>query len=385
MKPFPGKLDSKLPETGTSIFAVMTQMATEHGAINLAQGFPDFQVAPELIELVHGHMRAGRNQYAPMPGVKALREAIAEKTESLYGATYHPENEITVTAGATQALFAAISTFIGRGDEAIIFEPAYDSYVPAVRMHGGVPLTVRLKPPTFSIDWSSVRARVTDRTRMIIINSPHNPTGVVLDEKDMKELEALVGGTDIIVLSDEVYEHIIFDGRKHESVCRYPLLAERSLVTCSFGKTFHATGWKTGYCLAPAELTRELRKTHQFMVFCSNAPVQHAIADYLADPSRYQALPDFFQAKRDLFIEALRGSRFRITPSAGTYFQLVDYSRISDEPEMDFAKRLTVEKKVASVPVSSFHDQPVDAHLLRLCFAKSEETLLRAAEVLAAL
>ncbi len=382
MRSLAKEVRSKLPDTETSVFAVMTQLADEHGAINLSQGFPDFEVSPVLIDLVAKHMRAGNNQYAPMPGVMSLRESIAEKTERLYGATYHPEKEITVTAGATQAIFAAISAFIGKGDEAIVFEPAYDSYVPTIKLNGGVPVPCKMRAPDFSIDWEEVRERMSPRTKMVIINTPHNPSGSILDTRDMHVLQELLADTSVIVLSDEVYEHLVFDGRRHESVCLYPSLAERSLVVCSFGKTFHATGWKTGYCLCPAELMREFRKIHQFMVFCSNAPVQHAIGDFLKDPANYEGLDEFFQAKRDDFVEALKDSRFSMTPSSGTYFQLLNFEAISDEDEMSFARRLTIEHGVASVPISPFYSTPTDEHFLRFCFGKSQETLGRAADIL---
>lgn len=382
MNNFPDTIASKLPNTGTSIFAVMTQMAREHDAINLSQGFPDFEVSPVLIELVAKYMREGYNQYAPMPGVPALREIIAVKTKNLYGAEYNPDTEITVTPGATQAIYAAISAFIRDEDEVILFEPAYDSYVPAIRMNGGVPISSKLKAPTFAIDWEEVRHLVNSRTKMIIINSPHNPTGSILGPDDMAALEKLVSNTGIIVLSDEVYEHIIFEGKQHESVCRYPGLAERSLVTCSFGKTFHATGWKTGYCIGPANLMKEFRRVHQFMVFCSNAPVQYALAEFLQDPSNYEGLGPFYQTKRDFFLNAVKKSRFKAIPAGGTYFQLLDYSAISDQDEMGFAEWLTKEHKVAGVPTSSFYHKTTNNQLLRFCFAKSEETLQKAADIL---
>ena len=382
MNDFPDTVTSKLPNTGTSIFALMTQLAREHGAINLSQGFPDFEVSPVLIELVAKYMREGQNQYAPMPGVPALREVIAKKTANLYGATYNPDTEITVTPGATQAIYAAISAFVREEDEVILFEPAYDNYVPAIKMNGATPISSKLQAPSFGINWEEVRRLVNSRTRMIIINTPHNPTGTVLSASDMAELEKIVKNTSILVLSDEVYEHIIFEGARHESVCRYPALAERSLVTCSFGKTFHATGWKTGYCIAPSNLMKEFRKIHQFMVFCSNAPVQHALAEFLQDPSNYDGLGPFFQTKRDFFLKALEGSRFKYTPAGGTYFQLLDYSAISDDDEMAFAEWLTKEHKVAGVPVSPFYYKPQNNHFLRFCFAKSEDTLQKAAEIL---
>jgi len=379
---FTDSIVSKLPHTGTSVFAVMTQLATEHGAINLSQGFPDFAVSPGLIRLVGRYMRKGFNQYAPMPGLMALREQIAVKTQRLYGAVYDPDKEITVTAGATQAIYAAIAAFIRDDDQVIIFEPAYDSYAPAVRLHGGMPITYRLKHPEYSINWNDVRRLVSSKTRMMIINTPHNPTGSILSENDLKELDKMTRDSAILILSDEVYEHILFDGVRHEGVCLYPSLRERSLVVSSFGKTFHATGWKSGYCLAPENLTREFRKIHQFMVFAVNTPVQHAIAEYLERPSRYQGLGGFFQARRDFFLQAISASRFSFIPAAGTYFQLLDYSRISDEAEMDFARRLVKEHKIAAVPVSPFYGKPVNNNMLRFCFAKSEETLEKAADIL---
>ncbi len=382
MQPYPDIVTSKLPNTGTSIFAVMSQLAVEHGAVNLSQGFPDFEVSPVLIELVAKHMREGHNQYAPMPGLPKLREAIAEKTKRLYGAEYDPETEITVTAGATQAIFAVISAFVKENDEVIVFEPAYDSYIPAIKLNGGTTITCKLKPPHYGIDWDEVRRLVSSRTKMIIINTPHNPTGSILDKEDMVQLEKIVRNNGIMVLSDEVYEHIIFDGKHHESVCRFPGLAERSLITCSFGKTFHATGWKTGYCVAPANLMKEFRKTHQFMVFCTNTPVQHALADYLEKPAHYEGLGPFYQVKRDYFLNAIKGSRFNATPAGGTYFQQLSYKAISDEDEMTFANRLIKEHKVAGVPTSSFYNKSHNNHMLRFCFAKSEETLQKAADIL---
>ncbi len=382
MNLFPEAVISKLPQTGTSVFAVMTQLAREHDAINLSQGFPDFPVSEKLIELVTLHMRKGHNQYAPMPGLPLLRERIAEKTQALYGAQYHPDTEITVTAGATQAIFTAISAFVREEDEVIVFEPAYDSYVPAIKLNGGVPIVSQLKLPDYSIIWDEVKKQVSSRTKMIIINSPHNPSGSILSASDMAELEKLTRNTGIIILSDEVYEHIIFDGKKHESVCSYPGLAERSLVTCSFGKTFHATGWKTGYCVAPENLMKEFRKSHQFIVFCSNTPVQHALADFIEDQANYQGLEAFYQQKRDFFINALKGSRFEWIPASGTYFQLLNYSKISEEEEMAFAQRLTREYKVAGVPTSSFYSKTANNSMLRFCFAKSDETLEKAAGIL---
>lgn len=379
---FPDSVVSKLPQTGSSVFAVMTQLAEANQAINLSQGFPDFHVSGELIRLVHQSMKKGNNQYASMPGVISLREQIAEKTDELYGASYDPGDEVTITAGATQALFTAITAFVRDEDEVIIFEPAYDSYAPAVRLNGGMPIAFRLKHPDYSIDWDEVKRLISSRTRMIIINSPHNPTGKILTAEDMGALDKITSNSGILILSDEVYEHIIFDQVRHQSVSMYPSLRERSLVVSSFGKTYHATGWKVGYCLAPARLMKEFRKVHQFMVFAVNTPVQHALAQFMKKPEHIQSLGEFYQKKRDYFLNALSGSRFRFTPAAGTYFQLLDYSRISDQEEMDFAQYLVKSHKVAAVPLSSFYGKPENNFMLRFCFAKSEETLDKAAEIL---
>jgi methionine transaminase len=382
MNQYPFSLTSKLPKTATSIFAVMSKMAAEHNAINLSQGFPDFPVSEKLINLVHKNMKSGHNQYAPMPGVLALREAIAEKTEFLYTAKYNPETEITVTAGATQALFSAIISLVRENDEVIVFEPAYDSYIPAIKLAGGRPISVQLAPPYYKIDWNYVKKLTNLNTKMIIINSPHNPTGTILSAEDLISLGKITKNTDIIILSDEVYEHIIFDNYEHQSVCRYPDLAERSIVTCSFGKTFHATGWKTGYCVAPENIMKEFRKVHQFTVFASNTPVQHAIAEYLSDKNNYLDLGRFYQEKRDFFLKNIKGSKFKPITSSGTYFQLLDYSAVSEEDEMVYAEKLCKEHGLASVPVSSFYTAAVNNKTLRFCFAKSEETLEKAAEIL---
>ncbi len=375
-------VDSKLPNMGTSIFAVMSAMANEHKAINLSQGFPDFDISEKLIALVNKFMKKGFNQYAPMQGVPVLREAISQKVFDTHAIRYDAVKEITVTAGATEALYAAISAFIRENDEVILFEPAYDSYAPAVMLNGGMLKYATLKFPDYHVDWNEVKKLVSSRTRMIIINTPHNPTGSILSKNDLLELEKITKGTDILILSDEVYEHLIFDGLRHESVSLYPGLAERSLVVGSFGKTFHATGWKMGYCLAPENLMAEFRKAHQFIVFACNTPIQYAIAEFLTDKNNYTYLNDFYQKKRDYFVELIKGSRFKIIPSYGTYFQLLDYSRISDESETDFAVRLTKEFKLASIPVSVFYHKPTDNHVLRFCFAKKEETLEKAGKIL---
>jgi methionine aminotransferase len=373
---------SKLPNTGTSIFAVMTHLARAYDAVNLSQGFPDFPVSPVLIDLVGHYMKKGFNQYALMPGLPELRNAISGMFTDNHDVSYDPEAEITIVAGATQGLFTAISTFIRPGDEVIVFEPAYDSYVPAVEVNGGRVRYCRLQPPGFRINWDEVRQLANKNTRMIVINSPHNPTGTLLDREDLLELQEITSGTEILVLSDEVYEHLIFDGRQHESVCRYPELRKRSLLVGSFGKTFHATGWKVGFLLAPAELTKEFRKLHQFVVFAVNTPVQHALAAYLKEKENYRRLGTFFAKKRDLFDQALSSSRFELLPSKGTYFQLVRYDRISDETELDFGTRLIREFGIAGVPVSSFYHDRTDNKLIRFCFAKEDSTLLKAADIL---
>ncbi|MBK7213893.1 MAG: methionine aminotransferase [Bacteroidales bacterium] len=382
MVTFKGNLVSKLPNTGTSIFAIMSGLANEVGAINLSQGFPNFPVSEKLIELVNHYMHKGMNQYAPMQGVLALREAIAAKVKDTYGFTYDPQHEINITAGATQAIYTVVAAMIRPGDEVVVIEPAYDSYAPAVELNGGIVRYSSLEVPGYTVNWPEIRSMLSSRTRMIIINTPHNPTGSVLTAADLEELDKITKGSDITILSDEVYEHLIFDGKRHESICWYPSLAERSFVIGSFGKTFHTTGWKTGFVLAPANLMAEFRKAHQFIVFAGNTPMQYAMADYLADRENYLNLPSFYQQKRDLFAELVSGSRFTIIPSYGTYFQLLDYSRISDEAETDFAIRLTREFGVASVPVSPFYHDKEDHQVLRFCFAKTTETLEQAAEIL---
>ena len=380
---FSGAIRSKLPNQGTTIFTLMSALAREHGAINLAQGFPDFSMPERLIELTAHHMRSGHNQYAPMQGVPGLRDAIAQKVESLYSAKYDPDTEVTVTAGATQAIFTAITALVADGDEVIVLEPAYDCYVPAIELAGGVPVFVQMDLRGQSlVDWERLKKLVNQRTRMIIINTPHNPSGRVLTAEDMARLQKLTDKTDIIILSDEVYEHIIFDGMEHQSVARYPRLADRSLIVSSFGKTYHNTGWKVGYLLAPQELMHEFRKTHQFNVFSVNTPVQHALGQFMSETERYTGLSGFYQEKRDRFVNLLKGSRLKLSPSSGTYFQLVDYSDVSDERDIDFAQRLTKEIGVAAIPVSVFYHRPDKVNLLRFCFAKGDDTLVRAAEKL---
>jgi methionine aminotransferase len=379
---YPGNITSKLPNMGTSIFAVMSQMANEHHAINLAQGFPDFEISGLLIDKVHHFMKKGYNQYAPMPGVPALRNVISRNVKERYGITYDPDREITITAGATQAIFTAISAMIKDEDEVIIIEPAYDSYAPSVRLNGGMVKYATLAPPDFQIDWDQLVRLITHRTKLIIINTPHNPTGSILSEEDLKQFERIVTTRDLMLLSDEVYEHLIYDNKVHQSVCRYPKLAQRSFVIGSFGKTVHATGWKTGYVLAPENLMKEFRKAHQYVVFASNTPVQHAIAEFMEDPGNYVKLGRFYQEKRDYFENLLKDSRFTVLPSYGTYFQCVDYSEISDEADFDFAERLTKEHGVAAIPLSPFYQKENGIKLLRFCFAKKEETLREAAEIL---
>lgn len=358
----------------------MSALAAELGAINLSQGFPDYNCAPELVELVNKAMQNGHNQYAPMPGLMALREQIAIKTEKLYGAVYNPDTEITVTAGGTQAVFTAISAVINPNDEVIIFEPAYDCYAPAIKLMGGVVKSLELDPPDYRIAWDMVKRLINGKTKMIILNSPHNPTATILRKEDIDELSALVKNQDILILSDEVYEHLIYDGETHHSMARYPELQQRSFIVSSFGKTFHATGWKMGYCLAPAYLMTEFRKIHQFLIFSVNAPMQHAIAEYLKDENTYLSLPDFFQQKRDYFREGLKNTRFQLLPCAGSYFQSVTYDAITDEKDSDYAIRLTKEIGVASIPVSAFYRKGTDKHVLRFCFAKRQETIDKAVD-----
>ncbi len=373
---------SKLPKTETSIFAVMSGLANQHNAINLSQGFPDFEVSKELIDLIYQKMKEGKNQYAPMPGVLELRESLATKIENIYGLKVNPETEITITAGATQALFTAITAFVGQGDEAIIFEPAYDSYAPAVKLNGGIPKYISLESPHFKIDWNQVKDLISDKTKMIIVNTPNNPGGFVFEETDMKQLEELTRDTEIIVISDEVYEHIIFDSLLHQSALKFSELYQRTIAVYSFGKTFHATGWKMGYVVAPEYLMKEFRKVHQFNVFCVNTPIQYALAEYLKVENNYLSLPSFYQQKRDFFVNRLPNSRFKVIPTHGTYFQLLDYSAISDKPEFEFAQWMTIEKGLASIPVSSFYHDKKNQQILRFAFPKEEETLEKAVAIL---
>ena len=371
---------SKLPNVGTTIFTVMSALATEHKAVNLGQGFPDFECAPELVNAVTAAMQAGHNQYPPMPGVPALREAVARKIEALHGRAYNPNTEITITAGATQAIITAILAIVHAGDEVIVLDPCYDSYVPNIELAGGQAVRVPLTPGTFRPDFAKISAAITPRTRAILINSPHNPSATIWTAEEMRQLEDLLAPTDILLISDEVYEHMVFDGAEHQSAARFAGLAARAFIVSSFGKTFHVTGWKVGTVAAPAALTAEFRKVHQFNVFTVNTPVQHGLAAYLQDPTPYLQLPAFYQAKRDLFREGLAGSRFKLLPSTGSYFQCVDISAISDLNEADFCQWLTREVGVAAIPLSAFYEDGFDQRVVRFCFAKKDETLRAALE-----
>ena len=382
MPKFSASIKSKLPKVGTTIFSKMSALAATEKALNLSQGFPDFDCSPALTSLVTKAMNSGMNQYAPMPGLLSLREQIAQKTEELYTGVYHPETEVTVTAGATQAIFTAILATVAEDDEVIIFTPAYDCYEPAIDLVGAKAIHIELQGPEYRIDWEQVKKVISQRTRMVIINTPHNPTGTIMSAQDMQKLEKLLHNTDILVLSDEVYEHIIFDGYDHQSVARFPKLAERSFIVSSFGKTYHTTGWKIGYCLAPAELMKEYRKAHQYNVFSVHTPSQQAYAEYLATSNDHLELKEFYQHKRDLFRDSIKNSRFLLGETAGSYFQLLDYSKISDEQDIAFAERLTKKHKIASIPTSVFYSRKVDEKVLRFCFAKKDETLLQAAEII---
>ena len=385
---FPQGPASKLPEVGTTIFTVMSALAAKEGALNLSQGFPDFDGPEELIDRVQHYLTHGFNQYPPMAGVPSLRAAIAAKVGHLYGARVDPETEVTVTSGATEALFCAIAAVVHPGDEVIVFDPAYDSYEPVVRLQGGITRHVPLRPPDYRVDWDYFEDMVSPKTRLVIFNSPHNPTGTVWEREDMLRLDVLARRQGFYVLADEVYEHILFDGRQHQSVCRYPDLLQRSFAVSSFGKTYHVTGWKIGYCVAPARLTAEFRKVHQFVTFTTNTPIQHALADFMeSHPEHHLGLGAFYQRKRDLFCELLGGSKFDVAPSAGTYFQLLGYERFCDEADTELAVRLTREAKLASIPVSIFYDDPAanDYKVLRFCFCKDDDTLRRGAEILCGL
>jgi methionine aminotransferase len=375
-------IESKLPTVGTTIFTVMSKLAAEHGAINLGQGFPGFMMDHKLIDLVAFFMKQGFNQYAPMPGVQRLREVISNKMLTTYGKKFNPETEVTITSGGTQALFTAITALVHQDDEVILFSPAYDCYAPAVEVNGGKCVWVELQWPDYRINWDHVRKLVNHKTRMILINTPHNPTGAIFQNEDMLQLSQITKGTDIIVLSDEVYEHIVFDQHEHQSVARFPELADRSLIVYSFGKTFHATGWKMGYICGPENLMKEYRKVHQYNVFSCNTPIQFALAEYMEDAQTYGQLPSFYQKKRDLFLELIQGSSFKVIPSAGTYFQLLSYESISKERDTDFAIRLTKEHGITGIPCSVFYPDHQDHKVLRFCFAKEDDELIRAAAII---
>lgn len=375
-------ISSKLPKHQTSIFSVMGKMARDHGAVNMSQGYPNFETDERLKDLVTKAMKEGYNQYAPLAGIPQLREQIVNKIESLHHKKYDTNKEITVTNGATQALFLAITAFVQQGDEVIVLKPAYDSYEPAIELNGGKPVLVQMKGKNYEVDWNEVKQKISSRTSMIIINTPHNPSGKVFSENDMQELENLLRETNIILLSDEVYEHIIFDETQHHSASAFPALAERAVVCASFGKTFHNTGWKMGYCVAPSELMAEIWKVMEVNVFCVHHPTQRAFAEYLKNPEHYLQLGKFYQEKRDRFLELVKDTAFKAIPAKGTYFQLLDYSSITDEPDVDFSKRLIKQYGLASIPVSVFNKNGLDQKQLRFCFAKTEETLVKAAEIL---
>ena len=378
----PLKIKSKLPNAATTIFTTMSTMASELKAINLAQGFPDFEVSPKLISLVNSYMQRGFNQYAPMQGALRLRNVLSSSFKANHGHYYNPVDEITITSGATQAIYVAITTVVNRGDEVIVVEPAFDIYHPAIEILGGVSVPIKLKAPDYKIDWNEFENLITEKTAMVIINTPHNPTSAVFDRTDMLKLQAITSGTNIIVVSDEVYEHIIFDGIQHESVCRFPDLAARSFVIGSFGKTFHVTGWKIGFCLAPEPLMSEFRKVHQNVVFAGNHPMQLAIAEYMENPENYLHVSEFYQQKRDYFIKLMEDSKFKPIPAYGTYFQLFDYSAVSDRPDMEFTRWLAKKVGVAAIPLSYFYTDNFDNKSIRICFAKNNNTLELAAEKL---
>lgn len=373
-------LQSKLPKAGTTIFTVMSALATKHNAINLSQGFPDFSMPELLTDLVNDFMKKDCNQYVPMPGLPALRKVIREKIKALYNYNYNADTEVTVTAGGTQAIYTAIAAIVHPGDEVIVIEPCYDSYIPSIEMAGGIPVYLQMKSPDFTVPWNDVSSSITSRTRLIIINSPQNPTGKVLSSDDLGQLNEIVKDTNIIVLSDEVYEHIIFDDVKHESVCKYPELAQRSFVIFSFGKTYHCTGWKMGYVLAPEQLMKEFRKVHQFMIFCANAPMQFAFSEFMQQKDHYLSLPEFYQKKRDYFSKILNKTKFDFTPAQGSYFQVASFNKISDMPDTEFCEKLTSDYGVAAIPFSVFYHDKLDEKIIRFCFAKKDETLKAAGD-----
>lgn len=375
-------INSKLPKHETSIFSVMSKMAFEHDAVNLSQGYPNFETDKRLKELVTKAMIEGYNQYAPLAGISPLREQIVDKIQNLHGKKYDKNTEVTVTNGATQALFLSITAFVNHRDEVIVLKPAYDSYEPAIKLNGGIPVLIQLEGQEYKVNWEEVKQKITSKTRMIVVNTPHNPSGKVFSKKDMLKLEQLLEGTDIILLSDEVYEHIVFDEAKHYSASAFPNLSKRTIVCASFGKTFHNTGWKMGYCVAPEELMAEIWKVMEVNVFCVHHPTQRAFAEYLESPENYLELGNFYQEKRDKFLSLIKDTAFKIAPSKGTYFQLLDYSEITNEPDVDFSRRLIKEYGIASIPVSAFNKDKVDHRQLRFCFAKTDETLEQAAEIL---
>jgi methionine aminotransferase len=375
-------ITSKLPHVGTTIFTIMSKMASDHGAINLSQGYPSFNCHPDLQNLVSEYMRKGLNQYAPMSGVPVLKERISEKTKRAFGVDFDAESEVTVVSGATEALYAAVTAVVRKGDEVILLEPAYDSYAPAVLLNQGIPVYVPLNLPDFSVDWEKVKNAINERTRLIMINSPHNPCGYVWTQNDLDQLAGLIKDKEIFIISDEVYEHIAFDGRKHIPLFSHPLLNERTFACGSFGKTFHVTGWKIGYCLAPKDLTAEFRKIHQFITFSTSTPMQYALADFLEDPDKYLHLHEFYQRKRDLFCKGLKETEFIFTPAQGSFFQVVSYGHLSDEGDYDLAVRITKENGVASIPVSVFYHDKLDHKLLRFCFAKDDDLLEKGIELL---
>ncbi len=376
---------SKLPDVKTTIFTTVGNLARKHHAIDLSQGFPNFEADKTLMDLVTNAMKEGHNQYAPMQGHYQLREVIAQKIEKLHGKKYHPEKEITVTVGATQAIYTAITAFVHPGDEVIVLKPAYDCYEPAIKINGGIPVPLQLDADGYQVDWEAFKSKITSKTRMVVINTPHNPSGRIFSKDDMLQLQEILRPTNIILISDEVYEHIVFDGKEHQSASRFDNLASRSFVCASFGKTFHVTGWKIGYCAAPAELMHEFRQVHQFAVFCVDHPVQRALAKYLKEEKNYLGLNAFYQKKRDFFLKGLKDSKFKFTPSQGTYFQLLDYTPITNEADEDLAQRLILNHKLASIPISSFNVDNRDDKVLRFCFAKKHETLELATEILRAI
>ena len=376
-------LQSKQPNIGTTIFAVMSKLANDCGALNLSQGFPSFDCSPKLTDLVDYYLKKGMNQYAPMAGIQPLREVIAQKISDSYQVNYHPDTEVTITTGATEALYAAITAVVNQGDEVILLEPCYDSYAPVIRLNEGTPVYVTLTPENnYQIDWNVVKSKITKRTKLIILNTPHNPTGTVFNQNDLTQLAEIVRDTNILLIGDEVYEHIIFDGREHRSLFRNTVLRERSFICGSFGKTFHVTGWKVGYCLAPKALTDELRKVHQWLTFSVNTPIQYALVDFLRESDNYLSIPRFYQQKRDKFLDCIKDSRFTYTPAHGSFFQCVNYQIITEENDYDLAIRLTREIGVASIPVSAFYNNKNDYKTLRFCFAKDDETLEKAGEKL---